>query len=151
MGVPAHFHILCSNWVFADVSILITGFGWLFLLINWAKRKILKVIKIIYIMEYENEIDINGLKFRVNPVYNQYAASECGKLININNEAIMLGCPAKCGLSCRVRAINDKKYKSMTLQRFVCECYNGIVPNDMKIVHIDDNSLNNRLSNLYNI
>lgn len=70
-------------------------------------------------------------------------------LININNEAIMLAYPAKYGLSCRVRAINDKKYKSMTLQRFVYECYNGIVPNDMKIVHIDDGPLNNRLSNLH--
>ena len=84
-----------------------------------------------------------------NLEFTQYAASECGKLININNEAIMPGCPAKSGLTCRVRAINDKKYKTMTLQRFVCECYNGIVPNDMKIVHIDDDSLNNRLSNLH--
>ena len=100
-------------------------------------------------MEYENEIDINGLKFRVHPVYNQYAASQCGEFININSEAIMLGCPEKSGLTCRVRAINDKKYKTMTLNRFVYECYNGIVPNDMKIVHIDDDTLNNRLSNLH--
>lgn len=100
-------------------------------------------------MKRKNEIDINGLKFRIHPVYNQYAASRCGKYIDINSEAIMLGTPAKSGLLCSIRAVNEKKYKRMTLQRFVYECYIGIVPNDMKIVHIDDDTLNNRLSNLH--
>ena len=31
-------------------------------------------------------------------------------LININNEAIMLGYPAKYGLSCRVRAIRESSF-----------------------------------------
>ena len=31
-------------------------------------------------------------------------------LININNEAIMLGYPAKYGLSCRVRAVRESSF-----------------------------------------
>ena len=42
-------------------------------------------------MESKREITINGLKIRVHPVYDQYAASRCGKYININNETILLG------------------------------------------------------------
>ena len=43
-------------------------------------------------MECEREINVNGLKFRIHPVYNQFAASRCGRYINIINEAILRGC-----------------------------------------------------------
>ena len=42
-------------------------------------------------MEYKREIHVNGLKFRVHPVYDQYAASKCGKVVNIDRKAILLG------------------------------------------------------------
>ena len=37
-------------------------------------------------MEYENETDVNGLRFIIHPVFDQYAASECGKIVNILTE-----------------------------------------------------------------
>ena len=37
----------------ADVSIFGTGLDWLFLLINWTKRKVLKDKALLYINEYE--------------------------------------------------------------------------------------------------
>jgi len=98
-------------------------------------------------MERENEIDVNGLRFRVHPVYDQYGASRCGKLLNI--ETILLGSPGMNGVNCSVRSVNSKKYKKMTLQKFVYECYHGLVPARKVIKHIDGDVLNNRLSNLF--
>ena len=91
-------------------------------------------------MECEREIHVNGLEFRIHPVYNQFAASRCGKYININNEAILLGLPGPRGLRCKVRTVDSKKYKSMSLQQFI---FKG-----MKIVHSNGEFLDNRLSNL---
>ena len=45
-------------------------------------------------MECQNEIDVNGLKFRVHPVFYQYAGSRCGTLVNIDRETILLGNPS---------------------------------------------------------
>ena len=99
-------------------------------------------------MDCKREIVINGLKFRINPIYNQYAASCCGKYININNETIMRGEPGTKGLRCKVKAVDSKKYKSMSLQQFIFEWYISIVPKRMKIVHSNGDFLDNRLSNL---
>ena len=99
-------------------------------------------------MECEREIHVNGLKFRIHPIYNQFAASRCGKYININNEAILLGLPGTRGIRCSVKAADSKKYKSMSLQQFVFECYISIVPKRITIVHSNGDFLDNRLSNL---
>lgn len=80
-------------------------------------------------MECKREIVVNGLKFRVHPVYDQYAASECGKIVNIDREAILLGNPLNSNyLVCNVRARNTRKRKTVLLHRFVWECYHGIIP-----------------------
>ena len=86
-------------------------------------------------MECKREIVIKGLRFRIHSVCDQYAASRCGKYININNEAILLGQPRAKGLSCQVKTVNSIKYKSMSLQQFIFECHVAIVPNGMKVVH----------------
>ena len=80
-------------------------------------------------MECKREIVVNGLKFRVHPVYDQYAASECGKIVNIDREAILLGNPLNSNyLVSNVRARNTRKRKTVLLHRFVWECYHGIIP-----------------------
>ena len=88
-------------------------------------------------MERENEIDVNGFKFRVHPVYDQYGASRCGKLVNIDRETMLLGSPGMNGVNCSVRSANSKNYKKMTLQKFVYECYHDLVPARKVIKHID--------------
>lgn len=100
-------------------------------------------------MECEREIHVNGLKFRIHPVYNQFAASRCGTYININNEAILLGLSGARAIRCNVKVVDSKtKNKSMSLQQFICECYISVVPKRMKIVHSNGDFLDNRLSYL---
>ena len=65
-------------------------------------------------MEYEREIYVNELKFRVHSVYDQYAASKCGRIFNIDREAILLGSPLNSNyLVCWVRAKNTRKGKTV--------------------------------------
>lgn len=42
---------------------------------------------------FVDEVDVNGLKFRVHPVCDQYAASESGKIVNVDKKNILLGNP----------------------------------------------------------
>ena len=49
MAVPAHSYILdLTLGFYADVNIFGTGLDWLYLLINWTKRKVLKDKKTVY-------------------------------------------------------------------------------------------------------
>lgn len=100
-------------------------------------------------MECKNEIVVNRLKFRVHPVFDQYAGSRCGKLVNIDRETILLGSPMNSNyLNCRVRASNTTKRKTVLLHRFTYEFYNGIIPEGFQIDHCNDDKLDNRLCNL---
>ena len=45
-------------------------------------------------MECKREIVVNGLRFRIHLIYDQYAASECGKIVSIDREAILFGNPS---------------------------------------------------------
>lgn len=90
-------------------------------------------------MEYEREIVVNGFMFRVHPVNDQYAASKCGKIINIDRKNMLLGKFEKSGyLRCTVRSKNTKERKTVQVHRFVWECYNGIISDGLVIDHIND-------------
>lgn len=95
------------------------------------------------------DINVNGLILRIHPVDDQYAASRCGKVVNIDSEAILLGTPSTLSkyIRCNVRNSNKKKGKSMILHKFMYECYHGLMPDGMDVVHIDGGVLNNNLSN----
>ena len=49
---------------------------------------------------------------------------------------------------CWARAKNTRKEKTVLSHRFVWECYNGIIPDGLVIDHINDDKIDNRLSNL---
>lgn len=98
-------------------------------------------------MMFVNEVDVNGLKFGVHPVFDQYGGSECGKIVNIDRETILLGNPTNSYyLMCNVRAKIPKKH--VYVHRFVWECFNGLIPDGLVIHHCNDDNLDNRLCNL---
>ena len=100
-------------------------------------------------MECKREIVVNGLKFRVHPVYDQYAASKCGKIINIDRKITLLGNPSNSNyLRCRVRAKNTKNQKLVYVHRFVYESYYSIIPDGLVIDHINNDKIDNRICNL---
>ena len=90
------------------------------------------------------DINVNGLILRLHPVDVKYAASRCGKVVNIDSEVILLGTPST---SSKYIRCHKKKRKSMMLSKFIYECYHGLIPDGMDVVHIDGDVLNNNLSN----
>ena len=100
-------------------------------------------------MNMSESVAVNEIKFRVHPVYYQYATSKCGKIINIDLKNIILGNLDHSGyLHCSVRAKNTKVRKTVQVHRFVYECYHGIIPDSLVIDHINDERIDNRLCNL---
>lgn len=95
------------------------------------------------------EIDVNGLKFRIHPVFDQYGDSKCGKTVNIDRETILLGNPSNTNyLHFCVRAKNTKNKKTVYVHRLVWECFNGLIPEGMVIDHINDDKIDNTMCNL---
>ena len=81
------------------------------------------------------EINMNGLSLKVHPVYDQYAASRGGKVVNLESENTMLGSPDISNkLSCSLKSKDIKNRNSKQLHKFVYECYNGLVPNGMMVI-----------------
>ena len=101
-------------------------------------------------MKYKREIHVNGIKFRVHLVYDQYAASECGKIINIDRKNMILGNLDHISgyLQCNVRAKNVRNWKRARMHRFVWECYHGIIPDGLVIDDVNDDRIDNRLCSL---
>ena len=51
-------------------------------------------------------------------------------------------------LQCKVRVKNTRNRKGVLVHRFVYECYRGIISDGLVIDHINDDRIDNRLSNL---
>ena len=94
-------------------------------------------------------IYINGNCYTPHPIYNRYAASKEGFVSNIVMRNPRKGAQHTNGyLIVRVRMIGDSYYKTYLSHRFIWECYNGVITDNRVIDHIDNDRLNNRLSNL---
>ena len=69
-------------------------------------------------MEMNMDINVNGLILRIHPADDQYTASRCGKVVNIDSEAILLG---TLSTSSKYIRCNNKKRKSRMLNKFIYE------------------------------
>ena len=75
------------------------------------------------------------------------AANENGVVINVVNKK-QIGNKTKFGyIQCTVRK-RGKNQKRHFIHRFVWECYNGLIPDDKVIDHINNKKDDNRLCNL---
>ena len=91
---------------------------------------------------------INNCVFSCHPIYDLYAASKDGNVINIIKRIPHKGNKTNRGylnISIRKYRGEQKKYQA---HRFVWECFNGIIPEGKVIDHINSNKEDNELSNL---
>jgi len=96
----------------------------------------------------QDKIIINGKSFNIHPVYNLYASSEDGYIIHVVRRIPLKGFLNNAGYkSIYVRKCGEIYKKSFLFHNFVWECYNGIIPDDKVINHIN-NKEDNCLSNL---
>ena len=90
-----------------------------------------------------------GKEYWIHPVYDLYGANKQGQVINIDRCVPRKGNYSYDGyLITMVRSIGDKKQKCVRIHRFIYECYNGLIPEDLVIDHINDKKDDNRLKNL---
>ena len=87
--------------------------------------------------------------YKIHFLYNEYAASLNGKIININIKKPLIGSKNHCGyLSCCVKSKNCDKQKTIQCHRFIWECWCGVIPKGKVIDHCNDDKEDNRLCNL---
>ena len=94
-------------------------------------------------------ITINGCVYKVHPIYNLYAGSKDGNVINIIKQVPHKGNKNDSGyLKCTVRKHTQPSQKKYHVHRFVWECFNGVIPEGKVIDHINNDKEDNRLCNL---
>ena len=96
------------------------------------------------------EIIINNCSYKTHPIYNLYAGSKDGRIIHIIKQKPHFGNKTYTGyLQITVRKFGESGKKNYRVNRFVYECYYGVIPNNgMQVDHKDDNKENDKLCNL---
>ena len=82
------------------------------------------------------------MEIKFHPVYNRYASDIQGNVYGVSGK-IIKGCVATVGY--RQYDIAGNTYLG---HRFIWECFNGEIPKELHVNHIDHNKQNNQLSNL---
>lgn len=117
---------------------------------NWAQflRKLIN--KLMKNSSFQNQkvFKVDDVKFKCHPVYDMYATSKCGKIINIKRQKLLVGNLYTTGLRCHVRASNDTKPKCYQVHWFICECHNCLIPDGYVVDHIKNNKMDNHITNL---
>ena len=93
-------------------------------------------------------ININNKVFFIHPLYTNYAASADGQLLNMKTKRLLMGSKMKDGSRRIVLHQAPLPKKNIAFHRFVFECFNGKLPNDVVIVHINGIKDDNRIDNL---
>ena len=96
------------------------------------------------------KITIEECVYIVHPIYDLYASSKDGNIINIIKKVPKKG-NKKRDVKCDMQ-VNVRKYGGMQkryqVHRFVYECFNGSIPDGKVIDHINNDKEDNRLCNL---
>jgi len=96
-----------------------------------------------------NKIEIENCVYQIHPVYDLYAANEAGYIINIVKKDSIKSSKMNTGYTmCNVRRHAQNGYKTVYVHRFVYECFNGLIPKDKVIDHVNNIKDDNRLCNL---
>ena len=121
------------EWVFTKVLPSIRKYGYFNMFKSKRKKRVI----------------IDGVKFYKHDVFDNYAASKDGVVINLKNKKIMKMSKNNSGyLSFGIYNKNLKKTKSYFQHRFVYEVFNGKIPPHLEIDHINGNKTDNQKINL---
>ena len=94
-------------------------------------------------------ITINNCVYNIHPIFDLYACSEDGYMINIIKKVPHKGNKNKNGyLNVCVRKHGQPGVKGYQVHRFIWECFNGVIPEGKVIDHISNKKDDNRLCNL---
>ena len=94
-------------------------------------------------------ITINECVYSVHLIYDLYAGSKDGNVINIIKKVPRKGNKDNSGyLKVQVRKHGQSGFKAFQAHRFVWECFNGLIPEGKVTDHINNNEEDNRLCNL---
>ena len=95
------------------------------------------------------KIVIGECVYVTHPVYDLYAADCDRNIINIIKKVPHQGNLNGRGyLHCRIRKHGQPGFKDYKVHRFIWECFNGIIPEEKEIDHINNNKEDNHLCNL---
>ena len=124
---------LFREWIFTKVLPSLRKYSYF----NMFKSKIKK------------RVVINGVKFYKHDVFDNYAASKDGVVINLKTKRIIKMCKKNSGyLFFSIYNKNLKKTKSYFQHRFVYEVFNGKIPPHLEIDHINGDKTDNQKLNL---
>ena len=96
-------------------------------------------------------IKINGHKYRIHPIWSDYAANRNGDVVLIPKSRLINehdhndGYIQFCLFDSKS---NDFGNKKALKHRFIYECYYGAQPRNLGVLHINGDKKDNRLSNL---
>ena len=94
-------------------------------------------------------ITINECIYSVHPIYDLYAGSKDGNMINIIKRVPHKGNKTHRGyLNVCVRKHSQPGVKGYQVHRFIWECFNNVIPEGKVIDHINNDKEDNRLCNL---
>ena len=97
----------------------------------------------------KKRVIIDGVKFYKHDIFDNYAASKDGVVINLKNKKIMKMSKNNSGyLSFGIYNKNLKKTKAYFQHRFVYEVFNGKIPPNFEIDHINGIKTDNQKINL---
>lgn len=82
-----------------------------------------------------------------HPKFQKYYATDNGEVFRIKGNRPLKAYPDKYGYFSIMLRLNKKTHK-VRLNRFVYECFKGLIPNGYVIDHIDNDSGNDSISNL---
>ena len=95
-------------------------------------------------------IEIQKVRFYKHPIYKNYMASKCGKILSLKRKEkkiLKLQTYSNVGYL-YFRLYENNIYKNYLVSRFVFECFKGEIPVDKEVDHKDNSKGNNRIDNL---
>ena len=90
----------------------------------------------------------DGKKYYLHPTYNNYGSTKNGEIMNFKTKRMLMGSKIKDGSRRLILSQSPLPKKSISLHRFVYECFHGNIPDDVVIIHKNGLKDDSRIANL---